>query len=373
MLEKRLSQHQEKNQAHSERMDDLRNRILEEQISQLQSDRDTEERHPAAEDNIMDNESFLRLENLLLEQRLEQVKRFEETEAAWKAERVEADAGAAKASEEANRLIEKEIFEAKAAKKAAEDLLEFGKEQAAKQARQEAEAKATEERRRVQDDYEARIKDYEDRLDSFTQQWQAMMESQSHSAAPMPFRHTRVSQGNRRVEVSEFAGGFQRSTSRPFDPAMLVNRGMGKAHGSSNGLATNHFRTPPISSDDWPSKFTAQITRQGEDKIIEESRGVVLFNARFDKASTKTRELREFLNNGGLLTTSDEFEYGGDMHAGLAVSEFEMLHSTLFWEPPVLTLGSELLATLRGRDWKPIYIRGGRKHNLPIHNSNLDG
>ncbi|KAF2648471.1 hypothetical protein K491DRAFT_784054 [Lophiostoma macrostomum CBS 122681] len=370
-LEERLIQHEKKSQAQSERMENLRHRILEEQISQLQSDRNPPVEHPSTTDNSMDNESFLRLENLLLEQSLEQVKRFEEAEATWKAERAEVEAKAAKASEESKKLMEEEIAQAKAAKNAAERTLKFAEEQAAKQAREKAEEKATKERRKVQEDYEARIEDYEDRLDSFTQQWQAMVESKPHSAAPIPVRHTRVSQGNRQIEVSEYATRLEQSTSRYPFPTIFVDRGIMKSKSSFNEPMTRHSRTPSANSYDWPADLTSRITRQWEDKAMEGSQGVALLNTQFEKASNKTRELRECLKNDGLLTIHDDLVY--DRDTGLESPDIEILHSTIFWEPPLRPLGSELLTTLKYRNWKPFYIRiapGGQTYFLgdqPIH------
>ncbi|KAF2790029.1 hypothetical protein K505DRAFT_377814 [Melanomma pulvis-pyrius CBS 109.77] len=316
-----------------------------------------------------------RLEQLLLEQMEDQIRRQEASEAAWKAEKAESVAKAEKEAEESRKLAEREIAAAKAAKKAAEKMLKYAKEQAAKRARDQAEAKAAEERRKIDEDYRKRIDVYEEQLAAFTTGLQEFGDYQDRRVPSAPLRTTRISEGDRQIEVSEF-------TTERLEP-FITSQVMPKSFIQEDFLNTNstasRYQSRPYSDRHCRNSLNGSIrhlkssTMQG----LEEARSlerVILLPSQIDRSSAGACELQTTLENCGVPTTFDELENRNDN--ALVQSEAgsnELIRSTIFWEPPLRSIGSELLGTLRFRNWKPFYIRksdAGQTYFLgsqPVH------
>jgi hypothetical protein len=341
---------------------------------QMDNQKETEESNALKSLTIAENERLNRLEKLLLEQGEDQVRRQAESDAIWRRETAEWKAKVAKEAKEARELSEQEIATAMAANRSAEEMLKYVKEQAAERAREQAEAKAVDEQakvaeqqRKIDEGYKKRIDAYEEKLAEFTRGWQEKSTVEDRSSVPVPLRTTRIIEGGRQIEVSEFSKGRLEPFIDIMSPSMPVNW-MQAGLLNSNSLAsrnqtrphlehTYHSSLNAISDMNESSRYSISASAQSLGET-QPSQSVILLPSQLDRSSAKISEMQTSLENCGVLTTFDALERG--VNNALVRSEArnsELIRSTIFWEPPLLSLGSELLGTLRVKGWKPFYIR----------------
>lgn len=328
------------------------------------------------------DEPVAKLERLLLEQKQDNDRRQREAEATWRAEKAESEAKAVKAALESEKLVEREIKAAKAAKKAAEKALKFAKEQAAERVRQEAdakaaeqrktieaqaaeerrviEAKAAEERRIMDEDYKKRIAAYEERLAAFTKDWQESNDLRNSNSTFEPSVAMSDAQRDRKIEVRGLndRGHILNQTGAYFGNVIQRPHHKKSSRQSvvGNGKSPNQ-RTPLQATGISSRTFPSHDTRIGA--YSDQARSLILLPSR-GSASTQTSELRAQLSGNGLLVPVDELSLekeDHDLYLDLEAEESQLVCSTIFWEPPILPLGSELLSTLRLRGWRPLYFR----------------
>ncbi|KAF2109594.1 hypothetical protein BDV96DRAFT_230749 [Lophiotrema nucula] len=248
----------------------------------------------------------------------------------------------------------------KAAKKAAEKALNFA-EQAAKRARDQAEAKAMEERRRFDADYALRIQDYEAKLAIFAEALTRPVEPVSYSSPSMPLRTTSISQGDRRIEISEFARdrlelivGTDLLPSG-YEPE-FVSEGR-QALFRQSRLEPNASRRRTLSASTSVLKLLASPVEPNL-SASQSLQKFVLLSSRLDRGSTSVTALQASLDECGVATV---FSDSSIDHNALArqgqIGEGKVVRSTIFWEPPWLSLGSEVLSTMRLTGWRPFYLR----------------
>jgi hypothetical protein len=321
-----------------------------------------------------ENEKLNRLEKLLIEQGEDQVRRQAESVAIRRAETAEWETKVAKEAKEARELSEQQIATAMAAKRSAEEMLRYVKEQAAERAREQAEAKAAEEqaeaaeeRRKTEEDFKRRIETYEEKLAELTGGWQEQSTVKDYNSTPVPLRTTRIIEGGRQIEVSEFS----KERLEPFiditsqimpmnwtqagllNPNSLASRNQTRPHLEH----THNSSLNAISDMNGSSKYSATASAQSLGET-QPSQSVILLPSQLDRSSTKMSEMQTSLESCGVLTTFDAMDRG--VNNALVQSEArnpDLIRNTIFWEPPLLSLGSELLGSLRVKGWKPFYIR----------------
>lgn len=76
-----------------------------------------------------------------------------------------------------------------------------------------------------------------------------------------------------------------------------------------------------------------------------------------DRDSIGTSQLRQYLDGSGVTVFDDPQDTNDGQLVPYTEEGTQVVRSTLFWEPPVLALGSELLHTLKLSGWKPLYSR----------------
>ena len=355
LMNRRFEQEEERASAtHHAQLNELKQFVLQHTQSQARDWQEVIAAHKAALSSPNSSEGLLRLENLFLEQRVEQFKRHEESEVGWRAAKAAADANSAKEAEESQELMRREIKEEKAAKRAAEKTLQFAKEQAAKRAQEVAEAKATREKKMLEDEQKKIMEMYEEKLAAFTREWRELSTVQNHGLALGPYRHTSIFQGNRRIEVAEFANHNARHAKphplhrltcgrqdihsdadkwvySPQDISHNIPVSVTSTNGSTSAL-------PPI-----PAERTSTSRQQ---RILPPLAG---------KPCSKTMDLQASLQQNGILAGPHHSYDTESVH--FQGPEDLIVMSTLFWDSPQLSLGSDLLSTLRCSGWRPHYAR----------------
>ena len=311
-----------------------------------------------------------RLEKLLLDQGEDQLRRQAEIEAAWKLEKLEREAQYAKDALEAKELAEKEILAAKAAKKAAEKALKFAKKQVEERLRKEAEEKVAEERRKVKEAYEKRMEMYEQQLATYTQHCQAMDDVSEGSSTPLPLRMTCISEGERRIEISEFT----KERLEPLLPTQVASAGIFDRRNADelstplqsarrSFLGGNHRYGFNSSTEYEPHQSSVSpYAIRASDVQSKSNQQILLLPSHLAQTSPTATDMQNTLQACGVLATFDTIDYNGsEALTGPHSSLDQVVHSTVFWEPPALSLGSELLKTLRRRGWQAFYVRKSGK------------
>ncbi|KAF2007451.1 hypothetical protein P154DRAFT_592854 [Amniculicola lignicola CBS 123094] len=278
-------------------------------------------------------ERILRLESLLLEEREESRLRHIKSEEAWRAEMAEREASAAKRAEESRILAEKEIAAAQEAKDAADATLQYMKDEAAARARAEAEAKAAEERRKIDEEYRQRMHIYEEKLEAFTRkQSDTSDENRTQSSAPLPLRVTCITDSECRIEVSEFTehlGGTMAHLPMTFlQNSFAATQSMASSYQPS--LPSNFNRH--WSNPKYPGLPVSSVVPRTENSEI-------LLPAHLDRTSMRTSELQVSLSRAGMSSSFDRSE-AQSLHLQSRQTPLQSVRSTIFWEPPLLSLGS---------------------------------
>ena len=315
-----------------------------------------------------------------MEQGEESLQRQAQNEAAWKLEKLEREAKYAKDALESKQLAEKEIAAAKAAKRAAEKALKFAKKQVEDRVRKEAEEKAAEERQKILEDYRKLTETYEAQIAAFERLWQEGDDVDEVTPTPLPLRTTCISEGERRIEISEFT----QERLEPLITGQLSSTGLfDNRRVNGNQLVGNPARRSllhdnrgaisngPIGTGtpQFPTSNDAARTANAQHKTVQP---ILLLPSHLERTAPMTTSMQSSLQASGLLSTFDNVDYEqSEALIGSDNSIEQVVHSTVFWEPPTLSVGSELLNTLRRRRWQAFYARkSGRlmcKRSIRIH------
>lgn len=319
-----------------------------------------------------DDARIQQLENLIIKQRDEQ----QASDAKWRVERAALDEEMSRRASDAKELAEREIAAARSAKKAARKSLKFAKAQEEKRAKEEADAKVKEERKKLDKQSKERMQKYENLLEVAVEG-----RSMTHQNSEQPLRRTCIVDGNRSVEVAEYSAnglnshsntsiltsGFLRQAIYGSDTNGRVNNSRprvwqhhhGRSHGSIASLQTS------VPSHEEP--FGVSPAQQDQNKQL------ILLPARLE-TSAKTTELQSSLAKIGLSARLQDLELDYyDSSSQLNSIDGAIVRSSIFWEAPSLSLGSELLSTYRTYGWRPPYARSsasGHTYFLgsqPIH------
>ena len=326
------------------------NAITEEQVKQMQHARK------------IDEQRLEQLEGFIVEQREEQRK----METKWREERTMMDLKAAEQAQEARELVAKEIAAAQAAKEAAEASLRFAQSEADKRAREEAAIKVAEEKKKMEDAHKEQLQRYEELLRAVKEQ-QSGPEQNNQGTV----RRTRISEGNRSIDVTEYTADKRGSSSLLSIPQSgYVQDG----HFRSDGYLERHggyARSRPGRRDSFHSSVASLHSlrkspeRTDSSSTSNKPQQLIVFPAKANKNSPAISALQSSLAESGVDFTFEDVEsssYGQLMpYERAGFSEEQVVYSTILWEPCRLSLGSELLLSLRRSGWKPTYSRTSRK------------
>ncbi|KAH4259909.1 hypothetical protein HBI04_190300 [Parastagonospora nodorum] len=317
-----------------------------------------------------DDSRIRQLEALIIQQKEEQ----EKSDARWRAERAALDEESTRQAQETKELAEREIAAARSAKKAARKALKFAQAEAEKRAKEEADAKAKAERKKTNKQSKERIQKYEKLLDAAVEGRAAAFQSMEQ-----PLRRTCITDGKRSVEVAEYS-------SKPHANSSILTPGFiqDAVYGARTDNRLDHGRQRM--GQRWLSQSYSSVTSQPNSRLVplemkdttetqhDINQQMILFPARLNKSSAKTTELQSSLAKIGVNTSFVENEFNHfEASSYMEDTSNEGVRSSVFWEGPSSSLGSELLSTYRRFGWKPPYARTsslGQTHFLgsqPIH------
>lgn len=310
-----------------------------------------------------DDSRIRQLETLIIQQKEEQ----EKSDARWRAERAALDEESAKQAQETKELAEREIAAARSAKKAARKALKFAQAEAENRAKEEADAKAKAERKKTNKQSKERIQKYEKLLDAAVEGRATAFQS-----TEQPLRRTCITDGNRSVEVAEYA----MDSSKPHANTSILTPGFlqDAMYGTRTDNRLDHSR-PRIGQRLLNQSYNP-VTSQSNSRLApvemkdttetqhDINQQMILFPARLNKSSAKTTELQSSLAKIGVNTSF--VENVGHCEASSYMEDMgnEVVRSSVFWEGPSSSLGSELLSTYRSFGWKPPYARTSSKLNV---------
>lgn len=302
-----------------------------------------------------DDAKIQRLEEQLVQQRAEQV----ESNARWQAERAALDHKAAEQTRQAQEVVEREIAAARFAKETELNTLKAAMAEAEKRAREAADAMAREERKKVDQENKERISKYESLIDRALD-----TQSQALAVKDQPLRRTCIISGNNRMEVEEYNENMRGTpnvlTTRFLEQSTLAVGANGLFHDNQpRSIQRNIDRSGttrgPLSSSRLSDVFSNTTDLSNED------RQMILFPPHLDQKSRKINELQSSLTGIGLDVKFADLQLDDRNHWALEDQCTDVIRSSVFWEAPVLSSGSELLNTLKTCGWRPQYARSSGK------------
>jgi hypothetical protein len=224
-------------------------------------------------------------------------------------------------------------------------------------ARKEIEEKAEEKCEQMQEKYQKLIQSYEEDIKDFRER-----RDKTGPSGAMPTRRTCISAGERRIEITEF-------TKDMLEP-LITSRLAPTSFVQEEVIDAN---LQPTSRQGVRSHVDSQLRGMWNDLVFagemlpklptssvmdDVKQRLVLLPKHINRQISKTSELQKSLDRNGIHTT---FEPGGSESTGslskLGGSTAPIIHSSIFWESSALSLGSELLSTLKISGWRPSYIR----------------
>lgn len=178
-----------------------------------------------------------------------------------------------------------------------------------------------------------------------------------------PIRQTRLMDKYHSIEVNEFTPEasdslpplpfsplkfFQSNTRRSDTDIQYFESSRRSARDRHNSF---HGSTTSVQSPRTPLRT---LSRSGSSR---ESQQMLLLLPTVDRDSIGTSQLRQYLDGSGVTVFDDPQDTNDGQLVPYTEEGTQVVRSTLFWEPPVLALGSELLHTLKLSGWKPLYSR----------------
>lgn len=355
-------QHQEANSV----LDNLGSLLIHEILQQREESHEITHQQSQVESSPQDSR-FERLERRIIELRELQQKRHDESEEARKAEKAKSDAIAAQEAKAEQQRLEEQVATARAAKETAEKALRVAEEQAADRARKEAEAQAAADRLKAEEELHKLNERHEMRLAAISKQLEDLKAAKAApdgNASCLPLRRTCIAEGERRIEISEF-------TRDRLDPLITSTAAPSSLwHEENFGTSWTDWDSIKRPRIEGAHRRGSRATADGRASFLRpysspnahSRRGMpgktILLPSHVDRTSTEISGMQDLLDKRGIVTSFDGAHQGESralVRTGTAGEG--VVHSSVFWEPPLMTLGSELLETLRFRSWKPLYAR----------------
>lgn len=228
-------------------------------------------------------------------------------------------------------------------------------------AKEQADAKAAEQRRETEENYKKLIEGYREELKVYRareEEQQAPKRKSQNPLSPVPLRTTTFISGHdRRVEVHEYADACN-------DPYVTARRGYKNTSGEPLGFdffpQTRRSRRPH-SIDNSSNAFFHGSARSVVSDDDEETRAsqqkVIILPSRPHRDLETTSQMQSCLDECGMSVQFENQSNRGNMLVPPSYTEEDSISGTVFWEPPSLSASSELLRNLKLQGWKPLYIR----------------
>lgn len=311
-------------------------------------------------------EKVKQLESLVAAQRAEQRR----MEVIWEEERKAIEAKATKQAQELREQAAKEIAAAQMAKETAQAALNVEKLETEKEARKRADAIFKAERERTEDFHKLQLHRYEELLHGLREQ---LLNSEHESDRAI--RRTQIAEGNRTVDVTEYATSKRAPLSISASSSFIDNF----AHLDMRPGQTSYHDRPQRSSRRHSFRSTtaslhasrASLGSIGTPDSTSKSQQVIIFPAKADRRSERMHKLQKSLTRFGIESDFEDPEDLHQLHTSQLVqydydnTNDQTVRSTIFWEASALNLGSELLLTMRQAGWRPSYTRiSGRDPSL---------
>lgn len=140
-----------------------------------------------------------------------------------------------------------------------------------------------------------------------------------------------------------------------FFPKDVFNPQSRKTYGNQNGSNT-------LGEVDSRCSSKTSLDGMSTSGAVQKSRDMILLPSKVDRNSEKTLQLQDSLAKSGIEAIFDDAEESD--HKQLVPYQHirdAIPRSTIFWEPPMLGLRSELLFTMKKAGWKPFYSRRSSK------------
>ncbi|KAF3000718.1 hypothetical protein E8E13_003089 [Curvularia kusanoi] len=309
------------------------------------------------------------LEQLIAQHKEDQRK----AEERWFAERAELQQQADKAAKSEQNMLKDVMATQRAASEMQKSLgIVQAQVDAERRLRMENELRFAESDRRTAEENKARFERYEKLLKASGAPPGKELDTQH------PIRRMVLKDLGCSIEVNEYtAGALNSNFSTLFSPFRLLlndswqpgnyterDTGPRSRHQRQDGFATTIPHSSP--SEMSFAGFASSHVRAGQQTILLAQRPGA-DNARLER-------LKQSLAQAGVPTASrDSLDPSTEDIVSVGAPSGSIVRSTLFWEAPVLALGSELLLTMRDMGWRLNYSRrstGGRTYFIgdqPIH------
>lgn len=251
-------------------------------------------------------------------------------------------------------------------------VLQSAKEEAERQTQQRADTIMATELRKLKRDHKKELDRYEDQLREMQEQ-----QAKREQDVQLPVRRTLIAEGNRSVDVTEYMSD-QRN---PFHTSPSHLKGL--QHGfaqlgidlkqrQAQHQHPRHSRRDSLHSSTASMQSSrASIGTANTPNPTGFSQQLIVFPAKANRESKEIATLQSSLASLGIdaVFEDPEYEHGSQLipynHGD---SDDRLVRSTIFWEAPMLTIGSELLLTKRQVGWRPEYVRtSGRTLQSRFH------
>ena len=313
-----------------------------------------------------DEEKMKQLESLVALQRAEQ-KRME---VKWDEERKAMEARAAEQAQQVKDLAAKEISAAQLAKEAAQAALNTEKLEAEKKARKRADAMVIAERQRSDEVHKLQVERYEELLRGIQEQ-----QLSSEQDNDQTIRRTRIAEGNRSVDVTEYATNRRAPLTASSSTPFLESFARLDMRPNYRDRAQRNSRRDSFRSS--ISSMHASRTSLGSTGTLESnspSQQMIVFPVKADRRSQRMDRLQKSLAGFGIESVFEDAEDEPFQTSRLVQYDYDntddqIVRSTIFWESSALNLGSELLLTMRQAGWRTPYTRiSGNDASLKFDN-----
>lgn len=202
---------------------------------------------------------------------------------------------------------------------------------------------------RLGDEYKKRVQQWEDSFAALDKDRKDVLEILKDSRGAVPKRRTSIWRGDHRIEVAEYTTEkmepFPTFHANLLDPNSIQRADCGQSgpDGPAQGICSTS-KAPQNSS----KAFAVPLAQP-----------TLHFSPHLGRSCIKTCELQLSLSKNGIKAEFDDLSEGNWSATTKPYDQREgFVRSTISWEHPVFVMGSELLRTLRGVGWKPLYFRG---------------
>jgi hypothetical protein len=224
----------------------------------------------------------------------------------------------------------------------------------------ENEVKLAESRRKRDEENKARFEGYEKLLKA-----SRLSQDKKELDTQRPVRQTLVRDHGRSIEVNEFTNeALGPSPSTLSSPLRFIQNSFWRPEVNTkhdNGPRSRRERHNSFATSHKPSSSGLSLTGFGN-SYARQNQQTIVFSERSNTDNARLARLQDSLTKMGVQTAFDDSsDLGtGDLVLSGTASDL-VVRSTLFWEAPMLTLGSELLLTMRDMGWKLNYSRKSGK------------